>query len=303
MKSSKLFAITLQSKIRYRFLLALVVYHLLLGVYLKDYLAVSPILLTFYLLSALPTLFLLADVRSRGMRTIIFITLFCIFIINIVYLFGCRRVFLFPTIISLVIPLIYFAALIEEPRKDSLPTKIYVLAVTGIIAITLISAYGDIAEPEAPYLDNGRDTLWNVHTEELADALCSGCDTDAEKAKAFHKWIVENFEYDFDCDPFIQYFDASKTVSTKQGICYDFSHLFAAFCRSQNIPCYVVDGISHTNPNDAHTWNRVYFDGAWWNVDITSDISSTDAGKDLYGFRKLDSAYSEDTQYFITKIY
>ena len=297
MKRSKLFAITLQSKTRCIFISVAVAHHLLLGVYLKDFLAVSPILLTFYLLSALPTLFLLADVRSKGLRAVIFITLFCIFIINIVYLFACRRVFLFPTIISLALLLVYFAALIEEPRKDGLPTKIYVLAVTGIIAIALISAYGDITEPEAPYLDNGRDTMWNVHTEELADALCSGCDTDEEKAKAFHKWIVENFEYDFDCDPFIQYFDVNKTVSTRQGICYDFSHLFAAFCRSQNIPCYVIDGTSYTDFTDCHTWNRVYFDGAWWNVDITSDISSLDAGKNLYGFHKLDSAYSEDCEY------
>ena len=85
MKRSKLFANTLQSKIRHRFLLALVVYHLLLGMYLKDYLAVSPILLMFYFLSALPTLFLLADVRSKGMRAIIFVVLFCIGGINIVY--------------------------------------------------------------------------------------------------------------------------------------------------------------------------------------------------------------------------
>ena len=112
-----------------------------------------------------------------------------------------------------------------------------------------------------------------------------------------------HFEYDFDCDPFIQYFDVNKTVSTKQGICYDFSHLFAALCRSQNIPCYVVDGVAYIDRTDAHTWNRVYFDGSWWNVDITSDISSLDAGEKLYGFHKLDGAYSQDTQYFITKIY
>ena len=303
MKISKLFAITLQSKTRCIFISVAVAYNLLLGVYLKDYLAVSPILLSFYLLAALPTLFLLADVRSKGMRAIIFVTLFCVFSINIVYLFQCRRIFLFPTIISLVIPLIYFVAYVEETRKDSFLTKIYVLIVTGIIAVNLISAYNHICKPEEPYLDNGRDTLWDTQTEELAEELCSGCETDAEKAKAFHKWLVENFEYDFDCDPFIQYFDVNKTVSTKQGICYDFSHLFAALCRSQNIPCYVVDGVAYIDRTDAHTWNRVYFDGSWWNVDITSDISSLDAGEKLYGFHKLDGAYSQDTQYFITKIY
>ena len=51
--------------------------------------------------------------------------------------------------------------------------------------------------PKEPYLDNGRDTMWNTQTEELADELSSNCETDAEKVKVFHKWIVENFEYDF----------------------------------------------------------------------------------------------------------
>ena len=75
------------------------------------------------------------------------------------------------------------------------------------------------------------------------------------------------------------------------------------FCRSQNIPCYVVDGYSYSDRTDCHTWNRVYFDDIWWNVDVTSYIASTDAGKELYGFCKLGSAYSLDTDYCITKIY
>ncbi|MBR7165035.1 MAG: hypothetical protein IKD18_02035, partial [Clostridia bacterium] len=50
-------------------------YNLLLGIYLKDFLVLSPMFTTFYLLSALPTLFLLIDVRSKSMRAIIFVTL------------------------------------------------------------------------------------------------------------------------------------------------------------------------------------------------------------------------------------
>ena len=75
MKISKLFTITLQSKIRYIFLAIAVIYNLLLRLYLKDFLVLSSILLTFYLLSALPTLFLLIDIRSKGMRAVIFILL------------------------------------------------------------------------------------------------------------------------------------------------------------------------------------------------------------------------------------
>ena len=107
----------------------------------------------------------------------------------------------------------------------------------------------------------------------------------------------------YDYYPFIQYFDVQKTLRTKQGLCFDFAHLFAAFCRSQNIPCYAVDGISRKNNADRHTWNRVYYNGAWWNVDITTDNSRTANGKELYGFHKLEGAFVPDEDFFITKIY
>ena len=303
MKISKLFAITLQSKNRLVFLAVAVIYNLLLGLYLKDFLVLSPILLTFYLLSALPTLFLLVDIRSKGMRAIIFILLSLIIVMDVIYLFRCRRLILFPTMVSVLFEVIYFGAFVEKSKKDGVLTKIVVLVVTGIVILNLFSAYNYIYKPDAPYLDNGRDTLWNTQTVELADKICADCETDAEKARAFQNWIVSNFEYDFEADPFIQYFDANKTFRTKKGLCFDFAHLFAAFCRSQNIPCYVIDGTSYTNPTDAHTWNRVYYDGVWWDVDITCDIMRIQNNQELYSFRALKNASDPDRYFYIMKIY
>ena len=222
---------------------------------------------------------------------------------DVIYLFRCRRLILFPTMASLLIEVIYFGAFVEQTRKDGFLTKIYVLAVTGIVSLNLNSVYNFIYKPEAPYLDNGRDTLWDTQTVEFADEICTDCETDAEKARAFQNWIVSNFEYDFEADPFIQYFDVSKTIRTRKGLCFDFAHLFAAFCRSQNIPCYVIDGTSYTDPTDAHTWNRVYYDGVWWDVDITSDIMRNQNGQKLYSFRMLESASASDQYFYITKIY
>lgn len=86
--------------------------------------------------------------------------------------------------------------------------------------------------------------------------------------------MVANFEYDYNYNVLFQYFDVRKTLRTKQGVCFDFFHLFAALCRSQNIPCYAVDGISYKDSTVQHTWNRVYYDGSWWNKDVTNDISA-----------------------------
>ena len=303
MKRSKLFAITLQSKTRLIFFFVAVVYNLLLGLYLKDFFILSPMLVTFYLLSALPTLFFVLKIRSTPMRAIVLIVLFFVMVMSIVSALSCRRLLPMLTFVVTAIEMMYFGIVDNSSGKDRLLTKICVLVLTAFIAVFLFFSYIFVYKPEAPYLSNGRDTLWDTQTEELADEICTGCETDEEKVLAFYNWIIANLEYDYDCYPLFQYFDVRKTLQTKQGICFDFAHLFAAFCRSQKIPCYAVDGISRKNSADRHTWNRVYFDGVWWNVDITCDLSRTAIGKNLYGFQQLESATALDEDYFITKIY
>ena len=237
------------------------------------------------------------------MRAIVLVVLFFVLGMSIISALSCRRLLPMLTFVVTAIEMMYFGIVDSSSGKDKLLTKIRVLAVSAFTVILLLSSYNFVFKPEAPYLSNGRDTLWDTQTEELADEICADCDTDEEKVLAFYNWIIANFEYDYDCYPVFQYFDVRKTLQTKQGICFDFSHMFAAFCRSQYIPCYAVDGISRKNNADRHTWNRVYYDGAWWNVDITTDNSRTANGKELYGFHKLEGAFVPDKDFFITKIY
>ena len=303
MKRSKLFAITLQSKSGLIFFFVLAAYNLLLGIYLKDFFVLSPMLMTLYLLSALPTLFFVLKIRSAPMRAIVYIVLFFVMIMSIVSFAYCSRLLSIMTMVTTAAELMYLAIFDDNSGKDKLLTNIYVLVVSVFVIVVLILSYNFICKPESPYLLNGGATLWDTQTEELADEICAGCATDEEKVRAFYDWIVSNLEYDYDCYPLFQYFDVRKTLQTKQGICFDFSHLFTAFCRSQNIPCYAVDGISRKNNADRHTWNRVYYDGAWWNVDITTDNSRTVNGKELYGFHKLEGTFVPNEDFFITKIY
>ncbi len=290
-------------KSRIIFFAIAITYNLLLGLYLKDFLAISPMLVTLYLLSALPTLFFVLKIRSTPMRVIVLIVLFFVMVMSIVSALSCRRLLPMLTFVVTAIEMMYFGIVDNSSGKDKLLTKICVLAVSVFTVILLLFSYNFVFKPEAPYLSNGRDTLWDTQTEELADEICSGCETDEEKVRAFYDWIITNFEYDYDCYPLFQYFDVRKTLQTKKGICFDFSHLFVAFCRSQNIPCYAVDGVSYKDSAARHTWNRVYYDGAWWNVDITTDNSRTANGKELYGFHKLEGAFVPDEDFFITKIY
>ena len=303
MKRSKLFAITLQSQFGLIFFFILAAYNLLLGVYLKDFFEISPMLVTLYLLSALPTLFFVLKIRSTTMRAIVLIVLFLVMAMSIVSALSCRRLLPMLTFVVTAIEMMYLGIVDNSSGKDKLLTKICVLVLTAFIAVLLFFSYNFVYKPEAPYLSNGRDTLWDTQTEELADDICVGCETDVEKVQAFYEWIISNCEYDYEADPLFQHFDVRKTLRTKQGLCFDFAHLFVAFCRSQNIPCYAVDGVSYKDSAARHTWNRVYYDGAWWNVDITTDNSRTANGKELYGFHKLEGAFVPDEDFFITKIY
>ena len=291
------------TKTRIIFFAIALTYNLILGFYLRDFLILSPTLQVFYLLSALPTLFLTVKINSKAMRTAVYILLILIACMNIAYAVYCRRVFPILAIISLGVVFMYFITFANATCKDRLLTKIFVLVLSATILLLLFSAYIFVYKQDNLSLTNGQATLWDTATVKLADEICADCDADEEKVKAIYNWMIHNFEYDYDCEPFIQYFNARKTLSTRKGICYDFSHLFAALCRSQNIPCHVVDGDKRDNAQYHHTWNRVYFDGSWWNMDITFDIVQTKKHEQLYGFRKIGNPYIQDKEYQITKIY
>ena len=291
------------TKSRIIFFAIAITYNLLLGLYLKDFLVLSQTLTAFYLLSVLPAFFLLTETRTRAMRTIVHIVLMLDILTNLVYFICCRRLLPVMTMLLLVTELMYYITGTVRTGKDGLVTKIYVLVIAGLILLMGITAYNFVCKPETPYLANGGAPLWDTQTEELADEICADSDTDAEKVQAIYSWMIANLEYDYDYQTLLQYFNVRRTLSTRKGVCYDFANLFAALCRSQSIPCYVVDGIPYNRATENHTWNRVYYDGCWWDVDVTNDITSTANGKSLYGFRELTSAHTSDKDYYITKIY
>ena len=278
-------------------------YNLLLGLYLKDFLVLSETLTAFYLLSILPSFFLLIEPCSRAMRSIVYTVLLLDILVNFIYFACCRRLLPVITMLLLVIELIYCITGTIRTSKDRLLTKICIWVIAGFILVTGITAYNFVRKPETPYLANGGATLWDTQTEELADEICAGCDTDVEKVQAIYNWIIHNCEYDYDYYAFVQYFNVRRTLHTRKGVCYDLSNLFAALCRSQNIPCYVVDGAPYDRSLAAHTWNRVYYNTSWWDVDVTNDMSASKDNRNIYGFHKLENSGVSDKEYRISKIY
>lgn len=236
------------------------------------------------------------------MRAIIYLVLLLNICMNIAYSFSCMRILPIMTIVSLIVELMYFIVSADKSGKDKTLTKVYVLFVSAMIVTTLFSAYFLVYKQDDISLANGRATLWDTQTKKLADEICEDFDADAEKVMAIYDWVIHNFEYDYEHDPMIQYSNVRKTLNTHKGVCYDFAHLFAALCRSQNIPCYVVAGTSY-NGNSKHVWNRVYFGGSWWNLDVTNDMNQLKNQGRLYGFYPIENIDSPDNDYWIGSIY
>ena len=171
MKISKLFAITLQSKSGLIFFFILAAYNLLLGVYLKDFFELSPMLVTFYLLSALPTLFFVLKIRSAPMRAIVYIVLFLVLLMSTLSIVFCSRILPMMTLITTAAEMMYLAIFDNSSGKDKPLTKIYVLAVSTLIMVILLASYNFVSKPETPYLLNGGTTLWDTQTEEFVDEI------------------------------------------------------------------------------------------------------------------------------------
>ena len=106
------------TKTRIIFLAIALTYNLILGFYLRDFLVLSPTLQVFYLLSALPTLFLTVKINSKAMRATVYILLILIACMNIAYAIYCRKMFPFSALISLVFVFIYFICFTDNKEKD-----------------------------------------------------------------------------------------------------------------------------------------------------------------------------------------
>jgi len=136
----------------------------------------------------------------------------------------------------------------------------------------------------APYLASTAEITFSKDDavgKKAAD-LCNGSKKDSEKVVSIHNYISQNFVYDYAFAEQVRsgavtnYTPETESILKNQkGICYDFSSLFAAMCRSQNIPCQIQKGYLN---GKYHAWNLVYVDGAWQSVDMTVSISKdTDA--------------------------
>ena len=264
---------------------------------IRHALSISVLPACFLALSFLCSVLFLFSPKAKLWRTVTYILNVLILLLGITYAIYFRRPLGFYTAFSSVA--LFAKNFIAGPnRKDKPVTKIVnaalLLITAAILAVTVAVFSSAIRDP----LANGAGVLWSSEDEKVFNEIATGM-TDEEKIISAYTWMTKNLAYDHNYDCLYQYSDITKTLQTKTGVCYDIACLFAAICRSQGIPCYVIDGYARTDRSTQHTWNRVLIDGTWYDVDVTNDLTA----ENPYGFHPTTDYNSADENFVIMRIY
>lgn len=146
----------------------------------------------------------------------------------------------------------------------------------------------------APYLIPVQNINYTTASPAIAKAkeLAQTCSADLDKVNAIYSYIVNTVTYDKDLASKI----SSGTVTTylpnvdnvyltSKGICYDYSSLMAAMCRSIGIPAKLITGYVGSDQL-YHAWNEVYISGSGWITVKSSVFFPGDS------FERMDSTFA-----------
>ena len=132
----------------------------------------------------------------------------------------------------------------------------------------------------SPYLISTTEISFSEEDEvcTTADSICKDLSDTGDIVRALYKFVRSNVKYDYKLasditDGVIKIHrpDPVSVLSSGKGVCYDFAVLFAAMCRSQDIPCFIEKGYFGST---YHAWNRVYINEKWYGVDLTIPINN-----------------------------
>ena len=118
----------------------------------------------------------------------------------------------------------------------------------------------------------------NANIDNFARNLVSKDTTTIGKAQVLYNWVGNNISYDNEKATRVLNNDfnvssgAIPTFNTGKGICFDYSCLYVAMCRANNIKVRLITGEGFNGVSwVSHAWNQVYIPEGdkWINVDTT----------------------------------
>lgn len=146
----------------------------------------------------------------------------------------------------------------------------------GDMAQNVINNGKTIAYYNGVTLDQGVES--NSQIDEFSRQLTANEKSTIEKSKTIYDWIGSNISYDHEKanDVLNNNFDVSSgaipTFNTRKGICFDYSCLYVAMARANNIKVRLIIGEGFNGVSwVSHAWNQVYIpeQQRWINVDTT----------------------------------
>jgi len=132
-----------------------------------------------------------------------------------------------------------------------------------------------LSDETLPFLYPNQYVWYDTTTKTVQKAaeLADGLSSDAEIAKQFYRFVVQNMTYDNQKAVTVEkgYLpNVDEALETGKGICFDYAELLAVMLRSRGIPTKMLIG-TVTPENLYHSWNSVYLDGEWVWMDATLD--------------------------------
>lgn len=91
-------------------------------------------------------------------------------------------------------------------------------------------------------------------------------ETDYERLRYVHDWIVNNTTYTKGDEPYLR--EADGPIVYGQAVCEGYSKAFMYFAQSLGYQCICSVGDANL---EEHMWNMVKIGGSWYNVDVTWD--------------------------------
>ncbi|KAB3531911.1 transglutaminase domain-containing protein [Alkaliphilus pronyensis] len=144
----------------------------------------------------------------------------------------------------------------------------------------------NLQDSSITYLNSIQEINWKRDNKAIikASEITEGIDCEQQKLEAIYSYIVKNIKYDYEKISTItsSYLpDIDEILESGQGICYDYSSLFAAMMRSVGVPTKMVKGYTDLIPNEYHAWNEVLINGEWKIIDTTFDAAYIQDSKNV----------------------
>lgn len=163
----------------------------------------------------------------------------------------------------------------------------YEISLIDTVAIKVIKL-------DLDYVTSDKNQLEQMTNKMVAEVTAisnklSNCKNEYEKELLIHDLIATNVVYydytDYDEIPTIKH-TAYGALVDKSAVCDGISKAFELVLAKNGIESILVTG---KTDSVAHAWNKVKIDGAWYNVDVTSDkaLNSENKGNVIHAYFNL----------------